>query len=128
MPGSWISIKISCGCSSRASVRPASASVALITEWPADSSRKTASVMLAGLSSTIRTLAISGDQPAPGHGSPDLCGKAVGVETGLFHDGRDIAGQLRAVLRRDVLGRDDDNRDTSGVGLRLERFHHVKAV
>src|SRR4026208_2020699 len=100
MPGSWISIRINCGCSLRAHVRPASASVALITEWPADSSRKIASVMFAGLSSTIRTLAISGCRPTPGHRPADLRGKAFRVEPALFHDGRDVAIQPGAVLER----------------------------
>src|ERR1700730_18392909 len=98
-----MSIKIRFGCSSRASVSPASASVALITVWPADCSRNTANVMLAGLSSTIRTVDMSGDQLAPRHGSPDFGREAVPVEVGLFHDRRHIGIQPRAILGGDRL-------------------------
>src|SRR5580700_2535116 len=106
-----MSIRIRSGCSWRASVSPASAFVALITLWPADSSRKTANVMLAGLSSTIRTVAMSGGRSAPRHGAPNLRCEAVRVEAGLFHDRRHIAVQLGAVLGGDLLGRDHQNRD-----------------
>src|SRR4029077_10179971 len=99
-----MSIRIRFGCSSRASVSPASASVALRTACPADCRRNTARVMFAGLSSTMRTFAISGCRLATRDGPPDFSNEAVGVERALFHDRHDVAIQLVAVLDGDLLG------------------------
>src|SRR4029077_2468878 len=126
IPASWISIRIRSGCSSRASVNPTSASVALSTVWPADSSRNTANVMLAGLSSTIRTLAMSGDHLATRHGPADFGHKAVGVELDLVHDRRHITTQLRTVVGGDLLGGEHQDRDASRVGMFVERLRHLE--
>src|SRR5437762_12433680 len=99
-----MSMRIRLGCSSRASVSPASASLALITVCPADCNRNVASVMLAGLSSTTSTLAMSGNHLAAGHGSPNFVDEAIAVEVGLFHDRQHVAIESITVLGRDVLG------------------------
>src|SRR5450756_328513 len=128
MPGSWMSIRIRLGCSSRANLSPISASAALSTVWPADCSRNIANVILAGLSSTIRTFAISGDQVAARHGPPDFDPKTVPVELGLFHDRRHLGTQLGTVLGGYPLGGYHQDRNTGGVGMFIERGHHVEAV
>src|SRR5688572_2377753 len=109
MPGSWISIRIRSGCSARASVNPASASVALITVCPAVRTRNVARVMLAGLSSTIRTLATSGDHEAPRQGPLDFRLEALLVQFRLFHDRGHGAAELGTVLGRDLLAGDDQD-------------------
>src|SRR5688572_27818413 len=119
MPGSWMSIRIRSGCSSRAKVRPASASVALSTVCPADCSRNTPNVMLVALSSTISTLAMSGDQRPPRHGPPHFGHEAVASEVDLLHDHFDIAVQLGTVLDRDLLGGEDQDRNAAGVRVLL---------
>src|ERR1022692_3488684 len=112
MPGSWISIRIRFGRSSRANVIPASASVALSTVWPADCNRNTANVMLAGLSSTTRILAmLVRRQLAARHGPPNFGHNAVTVEHGLFYDRRHMAIEPGAVLGGDLLGGDHEDRN-----------------
>src|SRR5688572_30829808 len=128
IPGSWMSIRIRSGSSARANVSPTSASGALSTVWPADWSSITVKNMLSTLSSTIRILAMSGDHSASGHSSPDFGDKAVAAKRGLFHDRRNRAGQLGAVLGGDLLGGDHQDRNASRVGMIAERLHHVEAV
>src|ERR1035441_11079929 len=128
MPGSWISIRTRSGRSLRASVSPASASLALRTGWPGASSRNTANVMLAALSSLIRILATSGDQGAVRHDPPDFGRESVTVALALVHDRRHIAIEPVAVLGGDLLDGDDQDRNASGVGMLLERLHHGEAV
>src|ERR1022692_4857722 len=123
-----MSIKMSSGCSWRASARPASASVALSTECPTDFSRNVANVMLVALSSTTRTLAMSADQLATRHGPPDFGGDAVAVKLGLFHDGRHVAIEPGAVLARDLLGGDHHDGNAGRIGLFVERLDDVEAV
>src|SRR5664279_195759 len=128
MPGSWISIRINWGCSARASFSPVSAFVALRTVWPTDSSRKSANVMFAALSSTIRTVAMSGDRVAPRHGPPDFHPEPVTVELSLFHDRRHMAAQLRALLGGGLFGGDHEDRDAGRLGTFVKRLHDVEAV
>src|ERR1019366_7348910 len=128
IPGSWISIKIRFGRSSRANVIPASASVALSTVWPADCNRNTANVMLAGLSSTTRIVAMLGDQLAARHGPPNFGHNAVTVEHDLFYDRRHMASEPGAVLGGDLLGGDHEDRNAGRVRMPVERLHHVEAV
>src|SRR5687767_10388138 len=136
MPGSWISIRIRSGCASCASVTPASAFVALSTVCPAVSNRNVASFMLAGLSSTIRTVAMSGHHGvlsglgsgAPGHRPPNLGDEPIAVEVRLFHHRHDEPVELRAVLGSDMLGGDNENWYTCSVGIRMQRRHHVETV
>src|SRR6185295_1997649 len=128
IPGNWISMRIRSGCSARANVNPASASVALSTVWPADCSRKVASAMLAALSSTTNTLATSGGRLSPRHGPADFGRKTVPIEGGLFHDRRHIAIELGAILVGDLLGGHHQDRNASRVGTVLERLDDVEAV
>src|ERR1700682_1380162 len=128
MPGSWISISIRSGCPLRANVNPVSADVALSTEWPADCSRNVAKVMLAALSSMIRTFAMSGYHKATGHCSPDFGNKAVAVEVGLFHDCHHVAIELGAVFQCDVFRRNHDDGNGSGRGIFDECRDHIEAV
>src|SRR5450432_3358858 len=107
IPGSWMSIRIRLGCSSRASINPASASVALSTAWPADCRRKTANVMFVGLSSMIKTLAMSGHHLAARHGPPHFDREAFTVEVVFLHDHRHGAVELAPVLGADLAGRHD---------------------
>src|SRR5258705_9032213 len=123
-----MSIRIRSGCSAGAIAIATSASVALSTLCPADSRRKTASVMLAGLSSTTSTLVISGHHLAPRHGAPDLRLEAAAGEVALLHDRRDVAVQARAVARGDRLGRDDEDGNASRVGVEVERLDDVEAA
>src|SRR6185503_2001049 len=128
MPGSWISIRIRLGCAPRASVSPASASVALNTVWPADCNRNVASVMLARLSSMIRTFAMSDARFATRQGPPDFGHETGGIELGFVHDRRHMAMQCRAVLGGDVLGGNHHDRDARRIGLRVKSLHHVEAA
>src|SRR6266699_694017 len=128
MRGSWMSIRIRLGCTSRANVSPVSASMALTTVWPADSSRNFTNFMLAALSSTTRTLAMSGDRLSSRHCPPDFGRKAGTVELRLFHDRCDVTIQLDAVLGRDSLGRDHDDRNMSRCIIFTERHHYVEAI
>src|SRR6266550_2784248 len=116
------------GRSSRATATPVSAFVAPSTSCPADSSRNFARVMLAGLSSTIRILAISGDDLTPRHGTPDLDGKAASVEVALAHDRRDITIELLAVFICYWLRGDDEDRYGCCVPLILEGRYHIESV
>src|SRR6266849_1779989 len=127
MRGSWISIRIRLGCPSRAKVRPLSASVALTTVWPADSNRNFTNFILAVLSSTTRTVAMSDDHVASRHCPADFGRKAGTVELGLFHNRRDVAIQLGAVLGRDSLGGDHHDRNVSRCRIFTERHHYVEA-
>src|SRR5437588_6869816 len=95
------------GCSALASVTPVSASVAFSTLCPADSSRNVESVMLAELSSTTSTFAISDYHLPTQHGAPDFEGEPAGVEVGLFHDRRNVPIELVTVFGRERLGSDD---------------------
>src|SRR5258705_4177825 len=128
MPGSWMSIRTRSGCSTRARASPDSASLALNTTWPADWSRNVASVMLAGLSSTTRTFAISGGHPATGHRSPYFGDESVTIEVCLFHDRQHVPIELRSILGRDVLRGDHENRDTGCLLTLVERGNHVEAA
>src|SRR5580700_8598452 len=128
MPGSWTSMRMRLGCSSRASVSPASASVATITVWPAVSSSKTASFMFVALSSTTSTFAISYPHPSRRRGPPDFGQEAVAIELGLLHDRQDVATQLDVVLGRDLLGRHHEDRNSSRVRIGAQRFHDVEPV
>src|SRR3984957_18391773 len=128
MPGSWISIRTRWGCSARAIVSPASASVALSTVWPADCSRNVANAILAGLSSITRMTATSGDLPPPRQRAPNLGGKQLGVESGLVHDRRHVASEVGVLLGRDVLGGDHQHRDPGGIGVFVGRSQHIEAV
>ena len=85
--------------------------------------------MLAGLSSTTRTVAISGDRLTSGHRPPDLGREAVAVELGLLDD-RSITkpfslARSSAVICLAVTTRIGMRRR---VGLSLERLDHVEAV
>src|SRR6185369_15939726 len=117
IPGNWISIRMSCGCSPRASVNPASASVAVSTVCPADCSRKTASVMLAGLSSTISTVAMSSALRPAGHRPAYFGGEAIAIEAVLLHDRDHEAVQPEAVLLGNALGGHDQDGDARRVAL-----------
>src|SRR2546423_7506083 len=128
IPGSWISIRMRSGCSAPASATPASASVALRTVCPTDSSRNVANVMLAGLSSTTNTFAISDHRFAIGHYPPNLEREAVTVEVSLLHDSRHVTVQLVAILGRDRFGSDDEYRYRRRSGILMERCHDVESV
>src|SRR5687768_5304704 len=109
-----MSIRIRSGCSARAIATPASASVAVMTVYPADLSRNTAKVMLAGLSSTIRTLDISGgnlarDCPA------DLRDEALAVEVPFVHDRRHVPVEPEAIIGSNQLRGDDHDGNASGI-------------
>src|ERR1700733_1194297 len=119
-----MSIKMSSGRSWRANASPASASVAVSTVCPTDFNRKIANVMLVAMSSTTRTLAISADQLATGHGSPHVGRDALAVEFGLFDDGRHVAIEPDSIVGGDLLGGDHHDGNAGGVGLRVERLHH----
>src|ERR1700691_6040069 len=116
------------GCSSRAKVSPASASVVLSTVWPTDCSRNVTNVILAGLSSITRMVAISGHQTAPAHRAPDFGREQIGVESRLLHDGRHMAIEPDAVIGREVLGGNHQDWDTGGLGTFGERGHYIKTV
>src|SRR6267154_4614158 len=128
MRGSWMSIRIRPGCTSRANVSPVSASVTLTTVWPADSSRNFTSFMLAALSSTTRTVAMSDDRLASRHRPPDFGRKAGTVELRLFHDRCDVTIQLDAVLGRNSLGGDHHDRNVSRCSVFTECHNYVEAV
>src|SRR5438270_744354 len=98
------------GCSALASATPVSASVALSTLCPADSSRNVESVMLAGLSSTTSTFVISDHHLPTRHGAPDFEGEPTSVEVGLFHDRRNVSVELVTVFGGDRLGSNDQDR------------------
>src|ERR1700737_1805753 len=128
MPGSWISMRTRSGCPLRANVNPVSADGALRTECPADCSRNVANVMLAALSSMIKTFAMSGYHEATGHCSPDFGDKAVAVEVGLFHDCHHVAIEFGAIFQCDVFRRNHNDWDGGGVGILDERRDHIEAV
>src|ERR1700680_1162263 len=128
MPGSWISIRMRLGCVSRASVKPVSASVALTTVWPADSSTNFANFMLGALSSTTRTVAMSDDRVTSRHCSPDFGHETVSVKVCLFHDRSYVAIQLGSVVGGDALGGDHHDWDMSRFGVSAECLHHVEAI
>src|SRR5512140_2444805 len=123
-----MSMRISSGRSFLAIVSPSSAFRALITVWPADSSRYMARVMFAALSSTTRTRAISVARVASRHGASDFRREPVAVEVGLFHDRRHVAVQPGAILVGDVHGGHDEDRDAGGRGTFLKRSDDVEAV
>src|SRR5260221_3795756 len=123
-----MSIKIKSGWRSRARVSPASASAALITVYLACSSTKMASFMFAGLSSTIRMVAML-DRAFPArHGSPDFTPEVLNLELGLCQDRRHVAVEPRTVFVRELHGRHHHDRNARGIGVRAERFHHVKTA
>src|SRR6266513_3728448 len=128
MPGSWMSMRMRSGCSALASASPFSASVALSTLCPTDSSRNVDSVMLAGLSSTTNTFAMSDGHLTTRHCSTDLDGEMASVEVPLLHDRRHIAIQLVAVLGGDLFGRDHQDWYARRLGIIMKRRHHVEAV
>src|SRR5688500_16560037 len=117
MPGSWMSIRMRYGRSARARVRPASASVALMTSCPAAFTRYVCGVLVAVSSSTISTLAMSGHYRSPRHGPSDLGREALLIEVSLFHDRRHGAGELCAVLGSDRLAGDDQDGDARRIGV-----------
>src|SRR6059058_5967607 len=98
------------GCSVSARATPASASSALSTVCPAFSSRNVASVMLAGLSSTTSTFAISNRRVAMGDGSPDFARKLTAGEVTFFQNGGYESVQLASIFGGDGLGGDDHDR------------------
>src|SRR3954463_8028719 len=126
IPGSWMSIRMSAGCSEHARASPLSASVALSTVCPTDSSRKVASVMFAGLSSTTSTFAISGHQLAIRHCPADFERKPVAVEIRLFQNRRYEAVQLVPIFGGDRLGCNDQNRNGRRSGIFMERVDDVE--
>src|SRR6185503_16671564 len=128
IPGSWMSIRIRWGCSARASVTPASASATGSTSCPADSSRKRASFMLAALSSTTSTRAMSGGDRPSGHGAPDLHREAATLEVRLVHDRRDIAVQPLAFHGADGLGREHDDGNGRRLRIPVEGFDDVESA
>src|SRR6266480_4845190 len=123
-----MSIRMRSGCSVFANATPVSASVALSTLWPADSSRKFDNVMLAGLSSTTNTFAMSDSYLATRHRSTDLDGEVPSVEVRLLHDRRHVTIQLVAVFRVDLFGRDHQNRYACRRWIIMKRAYHVEAV
>src|SRR4029079_13214142 len=84
--------------------------------------------MFAGLSSTISILPISSDHGAARHGAPDLSGKAIAANLGLFHDRRHVSAQLRAIVARDFLGGHYEDRDACRIRVLVERSHDVEPV
>src|SRR4051812_20471928 len=116
------------GCSATASATPVSASVALSTLCPLDSSRNVDSVMFAGLSSTTSTLAMSGENPATRHRSTDLHGEVSRVEVGLLHDRRHATIQLVSVGIAEPVGGDDEDRYRRCRRIIVKRLHHVETV
>src|SRR6478672_11931403 len=123
-----MSMRIRSGCASRATVSPVSASVAPNTTWPADCSTNVASFMLAALSSTIRTVAISIERVAARHRAPYFSDEAIAIEVGLLHYRRHIAVQLGAVLGSDPLRRHDYDRYLGRFLTLAERLHHVEPI
>src|SRR3954463_5110075 len=116
------------GCSARASATPVSASVALSTLCPADSSRNVDSVMFAWLSSTTSTFAMSDWYLATRHCSTDLDGEMSRVEVGLLHDRRYVTIQLVPVGIAQPLGGDDEDRYGGRRRIIVKRLHHVETV
>src|SRR5215210_6723161 len=129
-----MSISIKSGCSDRARVSPDSASVALNTVWPADFSRKVASVMLAGLSSTTSTFPTLhhrdpvGDSAASSHSAPNFTDEVITVEVGLFHYRRHISIEVLPVLGCEVFRRNYEDRDASGFRVLDQRRDDVEAT
>src|SRR5882762_3389626 len=123
-----MSMRMRSGCSDPASANPISASVALSTLWPTDSSRNVESVMFAGLSSTTSTFAISGRDLTTRHRPADLDGEVARIEVTLLHDRRHKAIQLVAVLGGDLFGGDHQDRYACCGGILMQRVHHVKAI
>src|SRR6266550_9037552 len=114
------------GCSALASATPVSASVALSTLCPADSSRNDDSVMFAGLSSTTSTFAISDYHFPTRHGAPDFEGEPARVEVGLCHDRRNVPIGLVTVFCGDGFGSDNQDRYRRRARILMERIHHVE--
>src|SRR4051812_14806830 len=130
MPGNWMSMRMSSGRSDRATARPASASIALSTEWPALASSMLASFMFAALSSMMRIRAMQSSL-ARGERAADLGDEDLAVEARLGDD-RDGDPRRRAqrgdIVLGDLLGRHDQDRNGRGLGRFLECLHHVEPV
>src|SRR5213079_587311 len=116
------------GCSAPASATPASASVALRTACPTDSSRNVANVMLAALSSTTNTFAISDHRFALHQCPPHLEREPVTVEVGLLHNRRHEAVQLVAIAGRDGFGGDDKDRYRRRSVILMKRRHDIESI
>src|SRR5450759_1566563 len=84
--------------------------------------------MLAGLSSTTRTVAMSGYRVAARHRPPNFADKAITVEVRLFHDRHHIAVETVAILRGDVFGGDHEDRYACRVRVFVQSRHDVEAV
>src|SRR5687768_4551835 len=83
--------------------------------------------MLAGLSSTIRIFAMSG-QDSTRCGATNLRNKPVAIEVRLVDDGGHVSIQLEAILRADRLGRDNENGYVCSLREFLQRRHDVEAA
>src|SRR3954468_5102337 len=116
------------GCSARASATPVSASVALSTLCPADSSRNADSVMFALLSSTTSTFAMSDWYLTTRHCSTDLDGEMSRVKVGFLHDRRHETIQFVPIGFAEPVSGDDDDRYGGCRRIIMQRFHHVETV
>src|ERR1035438_7767181 len=128
IPANWISIKMRWGCSARAKAIPVSASVTLITLWPAFSRSKTANFIFRGLSSTTSILATSVAPLAAGQGTPDFGSETIEMEVGFFHNGGHIAMQLGAILRGDCLGGHHHNGDAGRLWVVFQGLDHIETA
>src|SRR5687767_8482725 len=128
MSGSWISIRISAGSASRANIRPASASLAVSTVYPADSSTYVASLMLVGLSSTMRIVAMSARRVPARKRASHLRAETRPIELPLLHDRRDRSAESLVIGLGDPCRGHHDDRDASRLDTLSQRLHDVEPV